>query len=74
MLGGFRHGKGSMIWPDNSKYIGDWLYGYACGGAQFYHAEKDTYEGQYYNNKWNGFGEFKNIKDAKYIGYWKNDM
>ena len=64
-----------MIWPDNSKYEGDWLFGYACGDGTFHYAvENDFYKGKFYNNKCNGFGEFKNRNDAKYIGYWKNDM
>lgn len=24
--GGMRHGKGTMIWPDNGRYEGEWQY------------------------------------------------
>jgi hypothetical protein len=26
-LGGFRHGKGTMTWPDSASYEGDWVLG-----------------------------------------------
>lgn len=29
--GGFRHGKGLMLWQDGAKYEGDWNLGKATG-------------------------------------------
>lgn len=26
MLGGFRHGRGKMVWPDGAMYEGEWSY------------------------------------------------
>jgi hypothetical protein len=28
-IGGFRHGKGVMQWPDGARYEGEWQYGRA---------------------------------------------
>ena len=43
--GGFRHGKGTMEWPDGAKYEGSWEFGQAVGEGKFLHADGDIYEG-----------------------------
>ena len=45
MKGGFRDGKGIMIWPDKAKYDGEWKEGFASGNGKFYHADGGTYNG-----------------------------
>jgi hypothetical protein len=42
-LGGFRHGKGTMVWQDGAKYEGEWNLGYANGNGTFYHIDGDKY-------------------------------
>lgn len=48
-LGGFRHGNGTMTWPDNSSYTGNWSYGYPCGQGVFKYFDNDTYKGKWSN-------------------------
>jgi hypothetical protein len=54
MKGGFRHGKGKMVWKDNSQYDGNWVMGMASGQGKFIYASGDEYEGNWYNNKAHG--------------------
>jgi hypothetical protein len=48
-LGGFRHGKGMMCWPDGSEFIGDWNFGFPTGKGKFLHFDGDSFEGQWRN-------------------------
>ena len=47
MLGGLRHGKGKMKFPDGASYEGDWYLGYAHGKGKFTHMRGETYEGEW---------------------------
>lgn len=40
-LGGFRHGFGTMEWPDGASYQGQWLQGKAEGYGRFLHVNGD---------------------------------
>ena len=66
--GGLRHGKGTMVWPDNARYEGDWQYNMACGKGKFFHTDGDIYDGEWLNNKANGHGVYTNVKGARYEG------
>jgi hypothetical protein len=48
-LGGFRHGKGIMIWSDGSEYVGDWSYGIPAGFGKFIHHDGEFFEGNWSN-------------------------
>ena len=48
-LGGFRHGKGIMIWSDGSEYVGDWSYGLPAGFGKFIHHDGEFFEGNWSN-------------------------
>jgi len=50
MKGGFRDGKGVMIWPDHAKYDGEWRAGCAEGNGIFYHFDGGVYNGQWKDN------------------------
>ena len=73
-LGGLRHGKGVMKWPDGAIYEGEWNYGQAFGRGIFHHVDGDMYEGQWSGNKANGYGIYTNVKGARYEGFWYNDL
>ena len=73
MRGGFRDGRGLMVWPDKASYDGEWKEGYACGQGVFFHADGDVYDGGWLNNKCKGYGTYTNKNGACYKGYWKND-
>jgi radial spoke head protein 1 len=49
-----------MIWPDGSKYEGNWDHGIATGQGNFYYANKDVYKGLWHLNKSNGVGIYIN--------------
>ena len=38
------------------------------------HVDGDTYEGQWANDKANGFGIYNHVNGAKYQGFWKDDL
>ena len=47
-LGGFRHGSGTMTWPDQASYSGSFSFGYASGFGVFCLPSKsETYRGQF---------------------------
>ena len=41
--GGFRNGKGTMIWKDGAKYEGEWVLGRANGQGVFTHLKGEVY-------------------------------
>ena len=69
----FRHGRGIQLWPDGSKYSGQWKNNNASGKGKLLHSNGDIYEGEWDNNKPNGFGEYIREDGNRYIGEWKND-
>lgn len=40
----------------------------------FTHVDGDLYEGQWVNDKANGFGTYKHTNGAQYNGEWKDDL
>ena len=48
-IGGFRHGKGIMIWSDGSEFIGEWNFGIPAGYGKFIHHDGEFYEGNWTN-------------------------
>jgi len=44
------------------------MHNRACGNGKFIYADGDTYEGNWYNDKANGFGVYKHLNGAKYEG------
>ena len=68
-----RHGRGILLWPDGSKYTGQWRNNYASGKGKLIHSNGDIYEGEWDNDKPNGYGEYIRIDGSKYKGNWKND-
>ncbi len=74
-LGGFRHGRGLMKWPDGTYYEGEWNLGYAEGKGMLVYMNGDYMKGDYMYNKLNGYGEcFNNELAYEYKGYWENDL
>ena len=50
-LGGFRHGKGKMIFNDQAVYEGDWFLGKANGHGKFTHQHGEIYEGNWVDDR-----------------------
>ena len=68
-----RHGRGIQIFPNNAKYIGNFLNGNANGKGKLIHPNGDVYDGDWENDKPNGYGIYKKIDGSMYEGEWKND-
>lgn len=49
--GGFRQGKGSMIWADGAQYEGEWNMGRAYGTGKFTHSKGEIYDGDWIHDK-----------------------
>ena len=65
---GLRHGPGTFIWENLSKYDGEWLNDKANGYGKLIHADGDVYEGNWVDDKTEGEGVYSHIDGATYIG------
>ena len=61
-----RHCYGVQVWPDGSKYEGQWYQDTACGKGKLIHADGDIYEGEWFNDKAHGYGVYTHSNGAKY--------
>jgi hypothetical protein len=68
-----REGFGLQLWPDGSKYIGQWSEGKASGFGRFILADGDCYEGDWLADKAHGEGTYVYADGARYEGSWVND-
>lgn len=70
------HGKGTKIWRNGNKYMGDFVNGELQGFGQVLYPNGDTYDGNFENSERHGKGKFvcKCEKDSTimYDGDWKN--
>ncbi len=52
-----------------------WAKGKASGKGKFTHVDGDIYDGEWKDDKANGYGVYIHAKTgARYEGYWENDM
>ena len=65
---------GIQINPNGSKYVGMFKNGMYEGRGRLIFRKGDYYEGEFKDNKANGFGKYVNIKGDIYIGNWVNDQ
>ena len=42
--------------------------------GKFWHVDGDVFEGEWQDDKANGFGVYTHMNGAKYEGYWKDDL
>ena len=64
---------GIQINKDGSKYIGFFKNGMFEGRGRLILRKGDYFEGEFKQNKANGFGKYVNIKGEIYIGNWVDD-
>lgn len=66
-----KYGVGQMIYPDGSKYEGDWRHDLKQGFGAYYYPNGDIYEGAWFNGKRHGLGTyFFELYQVKFMGTW----
>lgn len=66
-------GKGTMIWPDESRYEGEFKQGKMHGKGTKHFANGNRYIGDWKNDLQHGSGVLYNLKDqTKRQGEWQN--
>ena len=68
-----KHGRGTQIWPDGSKYEGYWQHGKSTGLGRLIHADGDVYTGQWKEDMACGQGTYHHTNGAVYEGEWRED-
>ncbi len=72
---GHRTGKGTLIRPGVSKYVGNFYVGYYKGKGVFFHYPTGTrYVGRFEIGYFNGKGTLTWSDGVKYTGQWKNNV
>ena len=79
-IGQYKFGKpcgyGRYVWKDGSFYVGEFFDGLKCGFGKWRKTtahRSNTYEGQYYQDKKQGFGIFRWVSGNVYKGQYKDD-
>lgn len=68
---GIPHGTGKKIWPDGTKYQGEWANGEMSGNGVLTWADSKTnYAGQFSNGKRSGLGKMSYSGGEIYDGEW----
>eukprot|EP00794_Sanderia_malayensis_P008253 gene8253-9135_t len=68
---GERHGKGTAIYENGDRYVGDYQHGKRHGEGVYYFL-KAVYKGQFKDGKRDGVGSMVYPDGSKYDGEWKN--
>ncbi len=66
--------KGTKIWEDGDKEIGNFLNGSLNGEGEIIWSSGNYEKGNYVNGQLEGMGTWKNAKGDKYVGEWKKDL
>lgn len=68
------HGEGTMVYPDSSRYTGEWKNGKRHGKGVLTNPHGDIiYDGNWLDDIKQGYGTFNYSLTEWYKGYWKND-
>ncbi|MBF0127301.1 MAG: hypothetical protein HQM02_08840 [Magnetococcales bacterium] len=68
------NGKGTYVYSDGSKYVGEYKNGKINGQGKFTYPDGSVYIGEYKNNKMNGMGTFIYPNGDKYVGEFNNNQ
>ena len=70
-MNGIKHGEGTFLYPDGSKYEGYWLNDVRHGRGKYTYPNGDIYEGEWADNQRHGQGEYTYLETgSKYRGMW----
>jgi hypothetical protein len=64
------HGKGTFIYADKRKYVGDWYCGFKEGKGSLTFPNQDSYEGEFSKDNFHGLGCYKYSDGRMYKGYY----
>ena len=67
------NGQGTQLWPNGSKYVGEWKKGKVHGQGTWTHPNGDKYVGEWKKHKYFGKGTYIYSNGDKYVGEWKKD-
>lgn len=66
-----KYGVGQMIYPDGSRYEGDWKNDLKQGFGAYYYPNGDIYEGAWFKGKRHGLGTYFYAEtQTKFMGTW----
>ena len=72
---GQRHGKGVMIYRDQSRYRGEWRRDLQHGSGTMTYSDRSVYEGEWKRGLRHGWGEYKDLtKSISYSGQWEYNL
>ena len=67
-------GFGIIVYPDYTKYRGDFKSGKKSGSGRLINLEGDIYEGEFYNDRMQGQGKLKRSNGTVYKGGFSNNL
>lgn len=71
-LNGQKHGNGTIVYPDGSKYRGQWQHDLRSGWGEYSDLFGDSYRGYWKSDEREGQGEAVYGTGDRYSGEWKN--
>eukprot|EP00438_Fugacium_kawagutii_P033875 Skav201120 [mRNA] locus=scaffold185:476810:491022:- [translate_table: standard] len=66
-------GYNYKVFPDGSRYEGQWKDGLKHGKGRFIYPDGDVYDGEWQDGKAHGHGTYTS-KQSKYVGDWQSDL
>eukprot|EP00040_Diaphanoeca_grandis_P031933 m.192312 g.192312 ORF g.192312 m.192312 type:complete len:373 (+) comp32460_c0_seq2:531-1649(+) len=68
-----KNGNGAYVWPDGTRYVGDWKDNKRHGKGEIVFSDGKSYSGDYLDGKMDGQGTYKWADGKSYVGEWKNN-
>jgi hypothetical protein len=72
--GNCENGKGTIVYPNGDKYVGDFKNNQPDGQGTAYYSMGNKYVGEWKNGERNGYGTFVSLTAGTWQGEFKDDM
>ena len=72
IVGNCKHGYGTYLFEDGTKYEGRFLEGYPHGNGIVTYTNGERYEGEMANGSFEGYGTLDLVNGTQVTGYWSN--